>query len=239
MSKESKHKLSKSTWISILFLTIVIPATLLISWKMGDRKYYLCSVLLIVYAMVPFFLQFEKKKPQPRELVTLAVMCAIVVASRVAFIAVPNFKPMIGILIITGIAFGPESGFLAGALSAFVSNFIFGQGPWTPWQMFAYGFAGFISGVLKKKGILKGEESVSMAIYGGLLVLICVGPLLDTCSVFTMNNVITKEGAAAVYLAGLPMNVMNAGATILTLLILGKPLTQILERIKLKYGLNV
>ena len=106
MSKESKHKLSKSTWISILFLTIVIPATLLISWKMGDRKYYLCSVLLIVYAMVPFFLQFEKKKPQPRELVTLAVMCAIVVASRVAFIAVPNFKPMIGILIITGIAFG-------------------------------------------------------------------------------------------------------------------------------------
>ena len=238
MSKESIKKLGKSTWISLLFLMVIIPVTLMISWKMGDRRYYLCSVLMIFYAMIPFFLKFEKKKPQPRELVTLAVMCAIAVASRVAFIAIPSFKPMIGILIITGMAFGPESGFLAGALTALISNFIFGQGPWTPWQMFAYGLAGFLSGIVKQKGILKAEERIPLAVYGGLLVLVLVGPLLDTSSVFNMNSVITWEGASAIYLAGLPLNAVHAGATILTLLILGKPLNDILERIKRKYGLN-
>lgn len=137
-------------WLAVL---IAAPATLLVAWRFGNRKYYLSSLLLIVYAMLPFFVRFEHKKPQARELVTIAVMSAVAVASRAAFIMVPFFKPLTGIVMITGMALGPEAGFLTGAVSGFVSNFIFGQGPWTPWQMFTWGLLGFLTGLMKNAGL--------------------------------------------------------------------------------------
>lgn len=73
-------------------------------------------------------------------------------------IPLPNFKPCSAIIIITAVAFGPEAGFLTGALTAFVSNFIFGQGPWTPWQMFTWGLVGFLAGILQNAGVFKGRS---------------------------------------------------------------------------------
>ena len=116
------------------------------SKELINGNYYLVSVVLIVLAFVVFFFSYEKKKPQARELVTLSVMCAIAVASRAVFSMIPFFKPMAGIIMITGMAFGPGAGFLTGVVSAFVSNFIFGQGPWTPFQMLAWGICGFLAG---------------------------------------------------------------------------------------------
>ena len=103
---------------------------------------------MILSAFAVFFFCYEKKKPQAREIVTLAVMSAIAIASRAAFAVIPFFKPMMGIIMITGIAFGGGAGFLAGTVTGFVSNFIFGQGPWTPWQMLAYGLGGALAGWL-------------------------------------------------------------------------------------------
>ena len=167
----------------------------------------------------------------------MAVMCAIAVASRAAFIMLPHFKPLVGIVIITGMAFGAESGFLTGAVSAFVSNFIFGQGPWTPWQMFAYGIAGFLAGLLTHAGVLKKDKNVPAAIFGGLEVLLVTGPLMDTCSLFLMINEINKASAAAIYASGLPVNAIHALATFLTVLLLEKPIMEKLDRIKVKYGM--
>jgi hypothetical protein len=81
-------------------------------------------------------------------MVIIAVLCGIAVAGRAAFFMLPQFKPVVAIVIIAGASLGAESGFIVGALSGFVSNFIFGQGPWTPWQMFAFGMIGFIAGLL-------------------------------------------------------------------------------------------
>ena len=104
----------------------------------------LLGLLFLLASAIPFILVFDKKKPQARELVPIAVMAAIAVVGRTVFeiIPLPNFKPCSAIIIITAVAFGPEAGFLTGALTAFVSNFIFGQGPWTPWQMFTCGLSG-------------------------------------------------------------------------------------------------
>ena len=63
----------------------------------------------------------------------------------------PQFKPVLALTIIAGVAFGGEVGFLVGAMTMLTSNMIFGQGPWTPWQMFAMGIIGFLAGVLFKK----------------------------------------------------------------------------------------
>lgn len=230
-------KASKPVSVSILAVLALALVTLLVSRCFGSRRYYLCSVLMMIYAMVPFFLSFEKRRPQAREIVTLAVMCAIAVASRAAFIMLPHFKPMTGIIMITAISFGPEAGFLTGAISAFVSNFVFGQGPWTPWQMFAYGIAGFLAGILAGAGILNGEKRVKTAVFGGLAVLLVVGPILDTCALFLSAAEITKEAAVSIYLSGLPVNAVHALATFLTVLLLLKPVTEKLNRIRIKYGM--
>lgn len=229
----------KNTLRSILLMSVAIVAaavTLYISWRFANRRYYLTSVLLMIYFMVPFFFMFETRKPQARELVVIAVMCAMAVVSRAVFIWAPNFKPLIAVVIITGIAFGPESGFLTGALAAFVSNFIFGQGAWTPWQMFAYGIDGFLAGVLYQAGVLS-KERLPLCIFGGLSIVLLVGPILDTCALCLLATEINRATALSIYLSGLPVNLVHALAVVLFLFFLSGPLFEKLDRVKGKYGM--
>ena len=239
MSEKSveRNKTRNMKWVSILVIVILLPVMLIISRRFGGRKYYISSLIMIMLSMVSFFLSFEKRKPQAREIVTLAVMCAIAVASRAAFVMVPHFKPMTGIIMITAMAFGAEAGFLTGAISGFVSNFLFGQGPWTPWQMFAYGIAGFLAGLLAEKGWIRGDRKLSASVLGAVTVFCIVGPILDTSTLFTVTDEITKEFAAAIYLSGLPVNAVHAAATFVTVFLLGRPITEKLDRIKIKYGM--
>ena len=104
-------------------------------------------IFMVCISCIPYYFKYEKKKPQTRESVVLAVMIALTVASRMLFAFSPGFKPVSAMVIICGMAFGRESGFLCGSLSAVVSNFFFGQGPWTPFQMLAWGMIGWISGI--------------------------------------------------------------------------------------------
>ena len=239
MQRESvKQGKSARHWIVWLAVLIAAPATLLAAWRFGNRKYYLSSLLLIVYAMLPFFVRFEHRKPQARELVTIAVMSAVAVASRAGFIMVPFFKPLTGIVMITGMALGPEAGFLTGAVSGFVSNFIFGQGPWDAVADVCLWRGRLSCRRARKEGVAYGRKTASCrALAGGLLVLLLIGPILDTCSLFTMSTEITAASAAGIYLAGLPVNAVHAFATFLTVFFLGKPIEEKLDRIKVKYGM--
>ena len=233
-------------WLSPVILLVLVPLTVLV-FSRFDRKYYLAGLAIIVLTMAAFFLHFESRKPQARELVILAVLCALAVASRAAFAAVPHFKPMLAIVMLTGIAFGPEAGFLCGAISGFASNFIFGQGPWTPWQMFAYGIGGMLAGLFAMWGILKKAprawrdkgwmDILGLAVFGFLCILLVVGPLLDTSTFFTVATSYDAASAWAVYMAGVPVNCVHGTAVALTMLLFGKPLLDRLQRIKVKYGM--
>lgn len=236
MSEKKNKLLPKRTLVTLVLVAVVIPLTIYLGWRLAARQYYVTSLLIIAYTMIPFFMAFERRRPQARELVVIAVMCALAVASRAAFIWLPHFKPMVAIIIITGAALGAEAGFLTGALAGFVSNFIFGQGVWTPWQMFAFGVAGFLAGFLVQRGWLK-TTRLPLCIFGGAAVLLVAGPLLDTCTVFTMTSVLTWQSAGAIYLSGLPVNTVHALATVLTLLAFSRPLLDKLDRIKIKYGM--
>lgn len=234
-------KASRRTWLSLIILLILTPAALYLCAR-ADRKYYLTSLVIIILTLAAFFLHFEKRRPQAREVVVLAVMAALAVASRAVFAAIPHFKPMMGIIMLTGIAFGPEAGFLCGAVGAFASNFIFGQGPWTPWQMFAYGVGGLLAGLFAQWGVLKkaparAKDFVVMGIFGFLAIVLIVGPLLDTSTLFMMSNTVNKSSAAAIYLSGLPVNLIHGAATLLTMVLVGKPLLEKLQRIQVKYGM--
>lgn len=230
------NKIKKSTILLGIIIVLIIPLTFLLAWKFGNRNYYLLSVMMIAYTLIPFFMAFEKRKPQAKEIVLLAVMCAIAVASRVAFIWVPHFKPIIGIIIITGIALGAEAGFLTGALSAIASDLIFGMGQWTPWQMFAFGIAGFLAGLLTQKGILK-KKKIPVCIYGGLVVVLLVGPILDTSTFFIVASNMRTSSALLIYLSGLPVNLVLASATVITLYLALNPMLEKIERVKVKYGM--
>ena len=227
--------MKRTTLYNLILIFLMIPGTLFLGTRLTGRWYYLTSTLIIIETMISFFLAFESRKPQARELVTIAVMCALAVASRVV-VPIPNFKPVIAIIMITGMAFGAQTGFMTGAISAFASNFFYSQGPWTPWQMMAYGMAGFLTGLLLHKRRRFCHPAI-LSIYGFVVSLLLVGPLLDCSTLFTTGGVLSWKFAMAVFAAGLPHNFMQALACPVTLLLLSKPLLYKLDRLKKKYGM--
>lgn len=235
--KKGSIKLNQRTLVATLMVLLAIPLTI---WSgfyyLDDRQYYLISSLIMVETMLPFVMIFESRKPQARELVVLAVLCAIAVAGRAAFFMVPQVKPVAAIIIITGVCFGAEAGFLTGAMTGFISNIFMGQGPWTPWQMFSFGLIGFLAGILFKRGILS-KNKKSLCIYGGLSVLIIYGGLMNPASVLMFQSNPTKEMFLMAYIQGIPFDVIHAGATVLFLYLMATPMIEKLERIKIKYGL--
>ena len=235
---KSKTRVNKAFWVSIAVIAVAIPATVFFSYLLGDRNLYIASVIIMILAMVPFFVSFEGSKPDARYLAILAVLTAIAVISRVAFIWLPSFKPMAGVIIMIAMAFGSQAGFMSGALSMIVSNIIFGQGPWTPWQMFCYGLIGFVAGLLAKSRILSEKHVIRTSIISFFLVFILSGIVLDTCSLFLMTSSITLESAITIYLGGIVPNMTNALASSLCVFLLLKPFMAILNRLKMKYGLK-
>ena len=228
--------MKKSHIATLLIFLVAIPATLVLGIKIPGKWYMLTTSLVIAEILIPFFLAFEGRKPQARELVIMAVMCALAVAARVA-IVIPNFKAIYGIIMIAGIALGPEPGFLVGAIAAFVSNFFRGQGIWTPWQMLAYGGCGMLMGFLFRKGKLP-RKPLLMGILGFALVMCFAGPLLDTCNLFMMPIEMNLPSIMAMYGMGLSVNISQGISTFLVLFLLGKPLLGKLDRIRQKYGME-
>ena len=173
--EKEKRKLPKRTVAAAIMIIILIPVTIFVGiFYLNNANYYLIATLILIESMLPFALIFEGRKPQARELVVIAVLCAIAVAGRAVFFMLPNFKPVLGLVIISGVALGGETGFLVGAMSMLVSNMMFGQGPWTPYQMFAMGIIGFLAGILFRKGVIRRTRG-SLCIFGALATVIIYG----------------------------------------------------------------
>ena len=227
--------MKKSNIVTLIIFFLLIPATLFLGTKIPGRSYYITSTLMILELMVPFFMAFEGRKPQARELVVIAVMCAIAIVARTA-IPIPHFKAIFAVIMLSGIAFGPEAGFMVGAISAFASNFFYGQGAYTPWQMMAYGAGGMLAGFLFAKGRLPQKPWV-MAVFGFFATTLWVGPLLDCSHIFLMLSVINRDSILAALLSGFPVNLSQAICTVLIMLLFGRPLLDKLDRVKTKYGM--
>ena len=228
--------MKRSRIAMLMDFLLVIPATLIFGLRLTGRAYYLTSTLIIIELLVPFFLAFESRKPQARELVVLAVLSALAVAARVV-IPIPSFKAIFAIIMLSGMAFGPEAGFLVGAVSAFASNFFYGQGAYTPWQMFAYGAGGMLAGFLFAKGRLPKNRWV-MAAFGFLACVFFVGPLLDICTIFLTLPRLTAKTVWPIFLSGFPVNVSQGLCTALTMVLFGNPLLEKLDRVKVLYGME-
>lgn len=232
--------MKKARLLSLLAICILIPGTLYLSLQLSGKSYYLIGTLVILEAMIPFFVSFESRKPQARELVTIAVMCALAVAARVV-IQIPNFKLICAVVMIAGIAFGAEAGFMTGAVSAFASNFFFSQGPWTPWQMLAYGLSGLVAGLLfHRRRPFAQKPALQAAVYavtGFVTVVLPVGLTLDTCTLLTTQSNADWQRTLLVYSLGFPHNLIHGLTTGVAMLLLARPMLEKLDRLKDKYGI--
>ena len=231
------RRLSKRTVAAAMMILLLIPLTIFVGiFYLGDRKYYFISLLVLFECILPFFLVFEGRKPQARELILIAVLCALGVAGRAAFFMLPQFKPVMAIVIISGVAFGGETGFLVGAVTMLTSNILFGQGPWTPWQMFSMGIIGFLAGVLFQKGLLR-RTRLSLTVFGAMAAILIFGGIMNPASALMWNGEINRKIILTYYMTGFPMDLIQASATGLFLWFLSRPMLEKLDRVKVKYGL--
>ena len=235
---KEKRSLSKRTVVAAVAILLFIPLTIFAGiFYLEDRHYNLVAVLVLLECMLPFLLVFEGRKPKARELVTIAVLCAIGIAGRGLFFMLPQFKPVLALTIIAGVAFGGEVGFLVGAMTMLTSNMIFGQGPWTPWQMFAMGIIGFLAGVLFKKGWLR-RTRASLAVFGAFTAVIIYGGIMNPAAAMMMSSEALKlETLLACYITGLPMDLVHGFGSAIFLIIAAEPMLEKMDRIKVKYGL--
>lgn len=229
----------KRTVVSIVAVLVLIPATI---WfgvaRLGDKKYFFISLLVLLEAMLPFFVSFEDRRPKVRDIVTLAVMCALAVTGRTAFFMLPNFTPVMAIVIIAGVAFGCEGGFITGAMTMFVSNFIMGQGPWTPWQMFAMGLVGFLAGLFFAGSSVRTRNmtKLGLCIFGALICIVVYGGIMNPASVIMWQPNVNFSMIMVSYVTGFPFDLAQATATVIALWLVARPFLEKLDRVRIKFG---
>ena len=229
-------KLKKRTWAAVIGI-LLIPAIIAFGViVLEDRSYYFVSLLILAVTMLPFLLVFEHRKPMARELVLLATLSALAVAGRAAFFMLPQFKPVVAIVILTAVTLGPEAGFLVGAVSGFVSNFFFGQGPWTPWQMFSFGIVGFLAGILAVRGILP-KKRWALCLYGGIATVLIYGGIMNFSSAILFGGKLTVKSLLAIYASGVPFDLIHGASTVIFLFFLANPMMEKIGRVQKKYGL--
>ncbi len=236
--KQLRQKLSRRSIVGLVVTVVMIPVTAYFGGILLPRSQHgLISALVLIECMLPFFLVFEGRRPKARELVLLAALCALGVAGRAAFFMLPQCKPVTALTIIAGAAFGGETGFLVGAVSMLVSNMLFGQGPWTPWQMFTMGLIGFVSALLFHSGLLR-RTRWTMALFGFVAVLALYGGIMNPASALILYGTqVTGKTLLTYYLTGLPMDCVHAATTALFLFVAAEPLLNTFQRIRGKYGL--
>lgn len=239
------------------------PAILVVCALTNADQTALLSLVVVLASLGVFFATYESSTPRLRDIMPTVVLAALAAAGRILFAPIPDFKPVSAIAIIAGVVFGRKSGFMVGALAALASNFFFGQGPWTPWQMYAWGLVGYGAGLLaaipakapkstdnsrlaecgegrsSRKQPLIEQHVVIIYIYGFVSCLI-YGFILNAWSILSFYHAQASglAGILLVYATALPFDVTHGVATLVFLAALYAPWRRKLKRIKSKYGME-
>lgn len=291
--------------LTAVLIFLVIPALIALTVFLGSKRLYMpLSLLILVMIMAPFFMIFERRKPRAREVVLIAMMSALTVASHTFFHIAFPVQIGTAMVIISGISLGPEAGFLIGAMSRFVCNFYMGQGAWTPWQMFCWGLLGFLAGlafnreiskqnsignfkkmmapvlcvifselvayisflvwpgndktffgwrvylfgiiglllaVIFQKGKLK-ADNITMAVFTFVVTFVIYGGIMNFAAMcLSMNEPgslgIGVKALKALYVSGVGYDFYHALTAAICVSVIGTPMVNKLERIKIKYGI--
>ena len=213
-------------------------------------------VLLLIFAAITF----ERTRPKPRDLMPVVVLTALAILGRVVMMPIPNFQPATALIILAGFFFGRNAGLLCGMLVAFISNMIMVQGPWTPWQMLAWGLVGYGAGILgdmfsntsrtpcqpeahtpchpeaKPKDPTRLRQIITI-IYG-IVTSMLFGMIMDLQFFIAYAWETGWSGLIATWAMGFSMNVAHAVSTLVFLILVLVPWGKKLQRLKTKYGIQ-
>ena len=224
---------------AFLYITVALSLAFIVLWQFlfaDSVNYYIVSVVILIASMLTFFVSYEQKKVTARDITLTATLIALAVVSRAAFYLVPQVKPIAAVVIVSAVCLGAHKGYIVGAFSAFVSNFIFGQGMWTPFQMVALGTVGLLAGLIFRW--LK-VNRYTLSIVGFVLATVVYGAIVDMSTVLSAyGNNVTLKGALSIYASGAVFSLVFGGATAVFLFLFGMPFITKIERISKKYGLN-
>lgn len=226
------------TWrrvLSVCIILIVIPLTVMLGfWLFKGKKYNIISAAVALLSCLPFLLRFERGSKRISETVIVAVMVAFSVVGRIIFAPVPSFKPVGAITIIAGISLGPQAGFVVGSMSAVVSNMFFGQGPWTPFQMLAWGLLGFLAGVVFRK---KSKPPKVLLCVFGVLGGVLYSLIMDIWTAISLDGELIFSRWLICVASSLWVTVIYAVSNVVFLLLLSGSFLKKLERVKRKLGI--
>lgn len=199
---------------AFLYITVALSLAFIVLWQFlfaDSVNYYIVSVVILIASMLPFFVSYEQKKVTARDITLTATLIALAVVSRAAFYLVPQVKPIAAVVIVSAVCLGAHKGYIVGAFSAFVSNFIFGQGMWTPFQMVALGTVGLLAGLIFRW--LK-VNRYTLSIVGFVLATVVYGAIVDMSTVLSAyGNNVTLKGALSIYASGAVFSLVFGGAT--------------------------
>ena len=221
---------SATGFVPELLVLALTPAALLVCAILDVNASAALTMLVAVTSLVLILVGYERSRPGLRQIMPTATLAAVAAAGRVLFAPVPYVKPVSAIAILAGAVLGRRNGFVVGALAALVSNFFFGQGPWTPWQMYSWGLVGYLSGLLP---LGEGRAVYVWGVVSGLL----YGAILNGWYVIGFVRPLTWQGTLAAYAAGIPFDVLHGVATAGFLMLVWGRWRRALQRVVAKYDM--
>ncbi|WP_379132179.1 ECF transporter S component [Paenibacillus sp. sgz500958] len=220
--------------LPVVIASILFIAVLALTSALQDRHYLLLSLVLLVLSLLPLFVRLERRPIESRELVLLAVLSAVAAVSRIPFAALPSVKPVSAIVILSAYVFGAEAGFMIGAVAALVSNLYFGQGPWTPWQMFAWGMVGLTAGLFRNTRWFR--KRTGLLVFGFIWGFL-FGWIMNLWMLISLPDALSWGLVAATYASSFYFDLAHAVSNVIFLSILAGSWIKVLERFRRKYGL--
>lgn len=233
--------------MSRLLNILEVPLLLAVPLAMGACLWFgvgqaaLLMLAVVVLALLLFFAGYEASRPALRQIMPTLVLAALAAAGRILFAPIPDFKPVSAIAIIAGATLGRRNGFMVGALAALTSNFFFGQGMWTPWQMYAWGIVGYLGGVLADLGAFRkrnGAVRMVPLMAWGFASALVFGLFINAYDVIGFVQPFTWPGAVARVAAAVPFDAMHGVATCVFLAALYAPWTRRIARVVQKFALR-
>lgn len=218
----------------VLPLLIIGLLALTVWWGNG---YFLISMGVVITAILLLLIRFENRRIEVRELVLIAVLASVAAVGRIPFASLPSVQPTTFVIMIAGLVFGAESGFMIGAVAALASNMLLGQGPWTPWQMLAWGLVGYSAGLLRNTTFMS-------TLWGKIIFGVCWGFLFGwimniwgILSLTQYGNEINLNTVLTYYASSVLFDFMHAVSNVFFLIVFGGVWLKNLSRFKKKYGL--
>lgn len=221
-------------------LLLAVPVAMAAALLSGVEQTALLLLAVVVLVLAMFFAGYEASRPGLRQIMPTLVLAALAAAGRILFGPIPDFKPVSAIAIIAGATLGRRNGFMVGALAALTSNFFFGQGMWTPWQMYGWGLVGYVGGALAHARAFDradgGVRTPALLAYGFVSAML-YGAVVNTYDIIGFVQPLTWAGAVARLASAVPFDVMHGLSTCVFLAALYRPWCRRIRRVVRKYDL--